>query len=45
MGNLLYVSKIAVGIPVVDLEDAAGFPVCGGLIVELSKQVMGVCGI
>ena len=40
--HLGYFSKITVGIPVIYLEHGAGLPVCRRLVIEFSKEVVGI---
>ena len=42
MGNLLYHAQRLIGVPVVNLQGAAGLPVLGGLVVQLSEEGMGI---
>ena len=42
MGNLLYHAQRLIGVPVVDLQGAAGLPVLGGMVVQLSEEGMGI---
>ena len=45
VGNLLNNAQGLVGVPVVNLDGAARFPVAGGSVVQLSVEGVGICGI